>query len=331
MPIVSILTATYNRPTLLPEAIDSMLAQTYDNWEMLVLDDGSEPSVEPIVNVYSDPRVRYVRLEHVGLPAARNQGLELAVGNYIGFLDDDDLYHPHKLASEIAFFHSHPEIELVGSGYRLVNNDGTTLHNYKPWQRIPVISGSDILYGVPLIPCSVLIARRSIEKLGHWFDPAFDRGVGDDTDFFTRLFLAGARFEWLKEITCDYRRLHERSGVGLLDSWHAQSRVLDKAFQSPGLSPEVIAQRNSVYLNFQLKYAWAAYAVGAIQAGQRFLLQALLWEPRLADDKADLLWESLTTFSGNRLFVEDSQSFIDSVLARLPAPLKSLAVQNQTM
>ncbi len=325
MPLVSIITATYNRPALLCEAIDSLLAQSFNDWEMVVLDDGSEPNVELVVATFSDHRLRYYYLDHGGLPAARNRGLELARGRYIGFLDDDDLYHPDKLAHEIAFLHANPEVKIVGSGYRLVDGTGNVRHIYEPWQRQPELNVANILYGVPIIPCSVLIAREAIERLDHHFDRAFDRGVGDDTDFFTRLILAGACFAWLPEVLSDYRRLHIRDGTVLLDSWHAYRQIYDKIFQLPDLSPEITRQRQSVLTHFELRYAWVAYATGATQAAQWFLLRALVQEPRLPGEQAQLIIEGVSAFAHNRIYVDDPAAYIDYILAHLPTPLQHLA------
>ncbi|MCZ2115010.1 MAG: glycosyltransferase [Anaerolineae bacterium] len=331
MPTVSILTATYNRHALLPEAIASLRAQTYDDWEMLVLDDGSEPSAEPIVDSFADPRLRYISLEHGGLPTARNKGLELARGTHIGFLDDDDLYHPDKLASEVAFLKANPDIDIVGSGYRITGKDGQIIQVREPWLTKPDLNERNILFGVPLLPCSVLVARRAITRLEYWFDPIFDCGVGDDTDFFTRLFLAGARFGWVKEILSDYRRLDKRDRTVLMNSWRAYHQIFDKVFRTPGLPPEIAAQKQDVLNKVELHYAWMAYAAGAIQTGRRFLLQALIREPRLAGNQADLILESLATFSQNETFVNDPHSFIERVLAHLPSPLEHLSEQGQRL
>lgn len=113
-PLVSIIIPTYNRAGMVQQAIDSVLAQTYPNVECIVVDDGSpdatEAALQPLVQA---GRIRYVRQVNAGLSAARNHGLRLARGAYISFLDDDDLYEPHKLARQVEYLDAHPEAMLV--------------------------------------------------------------------------------------------------------------------------------------------------------------------------------------------------------------------------
>ncbi len=204
--------------------------------------------------------MRYVQLAHVGRSAARNCGLELARGRYIGFLDDDDLYHPDKLSHEIAFLQTNREVDIVGSGYRVVDKNGQVSLIYKRWQQSSEVTVTNCLFGVPLITCSVLITRGIIDRMDHWFDPAFD--IGEDPDFFMRLILAGARFAWLKEILSDYRQIHAKDDTMMMDARRAYHRVLAKIVQIPHLPPEVIQQHQSALIAYDLRHAWWASANG---------------------------------------------------------------------
>lgn len=320
---VSVITPTYNRPEILREAIGSLLAQSFADWEMLVVDDGSEPSVQPIVDCYADPRLRYVRLEHAGRSVARNRGLELARGDLIGFLDDDDLYHPDKLAHEIAILRAHPGIDIVGSGYRTVDNMGKVIKVYENWILKPDINAANCLLGVPLATCSVLIARKAIDRMARWFDPALD--LWEDADFFRRLFLTGARFVWLKEILSDYRLIRDRSWSILLEVQRAGRQTLEKLFQTEDLTPEIARQRHDALVKFDLDYAWMAYSYKAAKPAQRFLLQALIREPELAGEQAHVLLNGVATFSQYKIHVDDPNEYIEYVMSHLPSPLRHLA------
>ena len=114
MPLVSIILSTYNRPEKLATAIQSVFAQTYTDWELLVIDDGSD--TENVIPV--DPRVKLVRLSpnSGGSYRPRHTGLELAKGKYVAVLDDDTFWvDPDKLGLQVAFLEENPDYELVGT------------------------------------------------------------------------------------------------------------------------------------------------------------------------------------------------------------------------
>jgi glycosyltransferase involved in cell wall biosynthesis len=96
LPKVSVIIITYNRSQLLPVAIDSVLAQTYPSIEVIVVDDGSTDDTPEVMLHYAE-RVRYIRQENRGVPAARNTGIRAATGDFINFLDSDDFFLPTKI------------------------------------------------------------------------------------------------------------------------------------------------------------------------------------------------------------------------------------------
>lgn len=98
MPFFSIILPTYNRAHFLPKAIESVLAQTFDDWELVIVDDGSTDNTKEVVVSYKDPRIIYIYQENQERSAARNNGIIHAKGEYICFLDSDDYYLPEKLS-----------------------------------------------------------------------------------------------------------------------------------------------------------------------------------------------------------------------------------------
>ena len=125
MPKVSVIIPFYNtRLEWLQEAIQSVLDQTYSDYEVILVDDGSTESLSSLVSV-SDERVRYVRQENKGPAAARNHGIRLALGQYIAFLDSDDLFLPTKLEQQVAAMGLHPDVLLSHTSYQRMTADGT--------------------------------------------------------------------------------------------------------------------------------------------------------------------------------------------------------------
>jgi glycosyltransferase involved in cell wall biosynthesis len=103
--LVSIILPTYNRAAKLPDAIKSVLAQTHARWELLIIDDGSSDNTEAVVAEFQDKRIKYHKINHLGVSAARNKGLEEAAGEYLFFLDSDNSYRPNHIQTLLSFMH----------------------------------------------------------------------------------------------------------------------------------------------------------------------------------------------------------------------------------
>lgn len=128
--LVSIITPTYNSEKYITETIRSVLDQTYVNWEMIIVDDGSTDQTEVIIAdfITSDTRIKFYKLHHnSGAGVARNQAISLATGKYIAFLDSDDLWKPQKLQKQIAFLETH-QLPFTFSFYDCIDEAGNSLH-----------------------------------------------------------------------------------------------------------------------------------------------------------------------------------------------------------
>src|SRR6185295_4472891 len=113
--LVSVIIPTYNRQEFVGVSIASALAQTYPNFEAIVVDDGSTDATRAEVSRFTDPRVRYYYKANGGLSSARNFGLDQSAGEFIAFLDSDDLWRPWKLAAQIELFRRHPDVGMSWS------------------------------------------------------------------------------------------------------------------------------------------------------------------------------------------------------------------------
>lgn len=114
-PRVSVIISTYDRAALLPRAVNSVLAQTFSDYELIIVDDCSSDDTQEVIAEFTDPRIRSVRhKENRGLPASRNTGVRNAKGEYIAFLDDDDEYTPERLSLQVSRFEAaSPAVGLV--------------------------------------------------------------------------------------------------------------------------------------------------------------------------------------------------------------------------
>lgn len=123
--LVSIITPVYNGERFVGDTIKSVIAQTYPDWEMLIVNDGSKDGSEKIIQSYADkdPRIKYIRQENAGSAAARNNGLKRAEGQYIALLDADDLWEPEFLEEQIKFM-KEKDTCLVHCSYKRIDEDG---------------------------------------------------------------------------------------------------------------------------------------------------------------------------------------------------------------
>ena len=125
--MVSVIIPSYNRADIINETIDSVLAQTYANVEVIVIDDGSTDNTRGVVAAYRDPRLHYSYKTNGGLSAARNAGLDSARGEFIAFLDSDDVWQSWKLAAQMQIFERHPEVGLIWSDMSTFRKSGEIL------------------------------------------------------------------------------------------------------------------------------------------------------------------------------------------------------------
>lgn len=125
--LVSIVIPCYNRANIVRETIDSVLAQTYAKFEVILIDDGSTDNTREVITTYDDRRIRYFYKANGGLSAARNSGLDSARGEFIAFLDSDDVWQSWKLSAQVEIFRRHPEAGLVWSDMSAFRNAGEIL------------------------------------------------------------------------------------------------------------------------------------------------------------------------------------------------------------
>jgi glycosyltransferase involved in cell wall biosynthesis len=123
-PLVTVIIATYNRKHYVCEAIDSVLGQTYPHVELIVIDDGSTDGTSDLLRDRYGQRIRYVFQPNQGRSEARNHGMRLAGGEYIAFLDSDDLWEPDKLTRQLAFMQANPQYGLTHTFTSIIDSDG---------------------------------------------------------------------------------------------------------------------------------------------------------------------------------------------------------------
>jgi len=264
-PKVNVVIPTYNRSNTIGRAIQSVLNQTYQNFEIIIIDDSQNDKTERIINSFNNNRIKYIRNEEkTNPPSAKNQGVRTSRpdSKYIAFLDDDDEYLPLFLEKTIQKLEEKDEIIGVTCGKELRNEENIKIGKEccpkKPW-RIPV--GSDCVF-----------RRELFEKENYWFNEKFSHF--EEMDFGIRV-LEHHKIECIPEILAVY-----------------YCHPLNKKYSSPiSISPERIEQ---FYKDHYLLYSqWGrealsflCFCVGRfllrfpeIKKGRRYLLKAFLTYP----------------------------------------------------
>lgn len=227
MPTVSVITPVYNGERYLRPALDSLLAQTHQDWELIVVDDGSKDQTPLILADYTDPRIVKLRQANAGEAAARNAGLSRATGEFIGFLDADDAYLPNALADLVAFMQAQPHVDVAfADGYFCDEQDRRLM---RLSEHRPGIYTGNILEPLILsasvitVPICTLTRRSAIERGPIRFDPQLV--IGPDWDFWIQL-ARYARFGYLDKATCLYR-IHQ---LNITRTSGLQKRLNDLAY-----------------------------------------------------------------------------------------------------
>ena len=183
-PLVSVNMPVYNGAAFIGEAIRSILQQTYRNFELIVVNDGSTDATGQIINRINDPRIRHIdRAENKGLAFSRNEALLHSTGKYVAILDSDDIALPNRLSEQVAFLEVHPDYAMVGSWVQPINADGTRAGQV--WQY--AIAHAQIAAGLLLhnqfAQPSVMLRRKMVPEEGyhHAFPPA------EDYELWTRI------------------------------------------------------------------------------------------------------------------------------------------------
>ena len=185
MPPVSVIIPTHNRRDFVREAIASVLAQTYQDFEIIVVDDGSDDDTHAVVEEFSraSPVVQYVLQSNQGVSAARNHGVTLSHGQFLAFLDSDDVWQPAKLERQIAFFTAHPEAFICQTEEIWLRN-GVWVNPHNKHRKA---SGDIFARSLELClvsPSAVMLRRALFDQMGG-FDP--DLPACEDYDLWLRI------------------------------------------------------------------------------------------------------------------------------------------------
>jgi glycosyltransferase involved in cell wall biosynthesis len=231
MPAVSIILPTFNRLQFLPPAIDSVFAQTFREWELIIADDGSDVETRTYLQSLRDPRVKVIWLSHTGRPAVvSNVALREARGEYVAFLDSDDVWLPGKLETQIASLRRHPARQWSYTRFALIDEAGKPAAPTQDRNR-PAPAGwvlEKLLTGGALIAQpSVVVSRKLLVQLGLFEEELI---MCYDDELWLRL-AAKSEIDSVDEPLTLIRRHSQHSGSDS-QAWRDRRRVFEKALHA---------------------------------------------------------------------------------------------------
>lgn len=186
---ISVLLPVYNCPRYVGAAIESILAQSLGDFELLIIDDGSTDETPSVLERYTDPRIRHLRQTNRGLAGTLNVGIEMARGEFIARQDQDDLSHPDRLAKQLAYFHANPSCVLLGTAAEILEGENRS-GRFHRHPTDPTRLRYELLFNNPFVHSSVMFPRGSVREVGGYStDPS--RQPPEDYELWSRLARRG--------------------------------------------------------------------------------------------------------------------------------------------
>lgn len=285
-PLVSVVIPTYNRAGLLQRAIDSVLAQTYENLEIIVVDDASTDNTQDVVTSYDDPRVTYICHEtNRHGSAARNTGIEAADGEYVAFLDDDDEWYPEKLERQVATLQD--AAEDVGMVYCWSDVYAEAADSGRIATNKPTLHGDifdETLSSNPIGATSTLLIRADVLEEINGFDEDLERG--QDSDLIRRVS-ANHHVDYVSDVLArrwvhDNERIQDEGVENLHASIDCRKKTLNTFSAYLATAPERKAE-------IQCKIARTYAQTGEWRSCLEWSLSAIRTAPRSQSVYRDLI------------------------------------------
>ena len=226
-PFVTVVIPTFNHAKLLRRALDSVVAQTFDNWEAIVINNFSTDETIKVVESYQDDRIKLINFKNNGVIAAsRNQGIKNARGTYIAFLDSDDNWYSEKLQKCVEY--ANQGAQFICHGEKWINSDLSTREiMYGPANRATYLS---LLFRGNCISTSATCIETALLRSVDGFDESTEIVTAEDYDLWMRLAATNPKTVFIPEILGEFHRLSDSASSAVLRNLSSEKIVLQKHF-----------------------------------------------------------------------------------------------------
>lgn len=251
-PLLTVVIPTYNHAEFLKRALDSVVAQTYKNWEAIVVNNFSTDNTIAIVESFNDKRIRLINFGNNGIIAAsRNRGIEAAHGKYVAFLDSDDNWYPEKL--QVCLDHAEAGAQLICHGEQWINTDNSRRRvMYGPAKRANYLS---LLFRGNCISTSATFIETQILRSVNGFDESDEIVTAEDYDLWLRLAQTRPKTVFVPRVLGEFHRLKNSASSAVLRNLSSEITVLQKHF---ALQPKTIITKLKIRHRLAIAHYGAA-------------------------------------------------------------------------
>lgn len=291
--LISVVMPVYNVEKYVAESIRSVLAQSYKNFELIIVDDGGQDSSVDICRSFDDDRITIISQKNRGLAGARNSGIVAAKGDYIAFLDSDDLWHKDKLSLHKIHFDSNKRIGVSYSGSRFIDENSDALKQAQT-PRLYNVTADHIFKRNPIgNGSSPVIRRDTLNQIAFrhpndtkrvcFFDESFRQS--EDIELWVRIALTSPyKFEGIEGLLTRYRIISGGLSANVVAQYESWNRMFDKVEKR---FPEFIKHHGAEARAYQLRYLArravqlgdGAFAIILIKEAMQVSLRPLIKEP----------------------------------------------------
>jgi len=171
MPAISVLMSAYNAEKYISESIESILNQTFNDFEFIIINDGSTDNTEKIIKSYNDKRIKYISQENIGVSKSLNRGLKIATGKYIAKLDADDVSYPERLEEQFKFMENNPTYVVCGCYADVIDESGNYIYVYNNIPSYDEDIRKTMNYKNCFIHSSTFYRREIALSIGGYYEP----------------------------------------------------------------------------------------------------------------------------------------------------------------
>ena len=282
---VSVVIPTYNRAAYISEAIQSVLDQTYSDFEMIIVDDGSTDNTREIVGSFDDSRIKYIYQKNQRLPAARNTGTNASSGEYITFLDSDDILMENAVKKGVQILDEHPEVAFSYTPNYSIDERGQIIGLQKKGQKHSWVREGTaqirefLIDGHHIGVCATMMRRSYLYEVGLW-----DTTYTDGSEDFNMLMRLARKYRvaYINE-SAGKVRVHQSSMTGTRDLNELEktnSRIFESIFQDPEVGHLFSGLRSKAYFRLYLRLALNAHIRKDRKTSNLYFTKALKVNPK---------------------------------------------------